>query len=60
MQNLAVPLFSTFNKVYVIFRVFNLASRDVGMKMFVDPLRLRGHGLEFEVGTWLAKVTGGV
>jgi hypothetical protein len=57
MENLNVPLFGTANKVYVIFRVFNLASRDVGMKIFADPFRLRGRSLEFEVGTWHAKVT---
>jgi hypothetical protein len=46
-----VPVFgSGVTKVYVILRVFNISmevSRDVGMKIFVDPTRLRGRALEF-------------
>jgi hypothetical protein len=54
---------SGVTKVYVILRVFNISmemSGDVGVKIFVDPTRLRGRGLEFEVGTWHARVTDGV
>jgi hypothetical protein len=68
METNRVPLLSVptsgspVTKVYVILRVFNISmegSRDVGMKIFVDPTRLRGRGLEFEVGTWHARVTDG-
>jgi hypothetical protein len=60
MQDLTVPLSGNFRKVYVILRVFNVASRDIALKTFVDPYRLRGQCLNFEVGTWFAKVVGDV
>ncbi|OAL53028.1 hypothetical protein IQ07DRAFT_585016 [Pyrenochaeta sp. DS3sAY3a] len=43
-------------RVYVIMRVYELTSGSVGVKMFVDPLRLRGRYLEFEVQQWIGKV----
>lgn len=56
MQNLALPSSGTISRVYVIFRVFNLSSRDVDMEIFVDPIRFRGSHLDFEVQTWVGKV----
>lgn len=43
-------------RVYVIMRVYELTSTNVGVKMFVDPLRLRGQYLDFEVQQWIGKV----
>ena len=57
--DLAIRSFGNVNKIYVIFRVFNLTSTDVGMKMFVDPSRLNNQCLNFEPGTWFATVTNG-
>jgi hypothetical protein len=34
-------------------RVYDLMTPDVKMKVYVDPIRFRGEGLEFEVGGWV-------
>ena len=38
--------------VYVIFRVYNLASDNIGLKIFVDPWWLRDDLLKFKSGSW--------
>ncbi|KAF2875580.1 hypothetical protein BDV95DRAFT_278391 [Massariosphaeria phaeospora] len=60
MQRLAVSVMNRPDRIYVILRVFNLASPDVDVKIFVDPLRLRGSVVDFEVGTWFGKTRDGV
>jgi hypothetical protein len=40
-------------KVYVLIRVFNLLGGNIGMRIFVDPYRLKGHILQFDTGPWL-------
>ena len=42
-------------KVYVIFRVFNLLSENIEMRIFVDPWRLKDKTLKFVTDNW--KVT---
>ncbi|KAF2463270.1 uncharacterized protein BDR25DRAFT_320119 [Lindgomyces ingoldianus] len=39
-------------KIYVLIRVFNLTSGDIGMKIFVDPWRFRGNILQFQHDKW--------
>ena len=57
MVSYGVPVFggSRAEKVYVILRVFNLG-RNTDMKIFVDPYRLRGVHIDFEVGTYHCKI----
>ncbi|KAF2020387.1 hypothetical protein BU24DRAFT_487023 [Aaosphaeria arxii CBS 175.79] len=43
------------SQVYVIFRVYNLTLRSIGMKTFVDPPRFQGTKLNFEAESWLVK-----
>ncbi|CAO2653065.1 Nn.00g024760.m01.CDS01 [Neocucurbitaria sp. VM-36] len=43
------------SQVYVIFRVYNLTSPNVGFKVFVDPTRLVGTYLDFEAQQWIAR-----
>lgn len=62
MQRLNVPIFgaASVNKIYIIFRVFNLLSpRDVDCRIFVDPFRFRGRYIDFEVYNWTGKVRDG-
>lgn len=40
------------SKMYVIMRVYDLMELDVGLKIFVDPLRFRGAKLDFEAEQW--------
>ena len=40
------------SKVYVIMRVFDLMEQDVGLKIFVDPLRFKETELNFEAEQW--------
>ena len=44
------------SQVYVIFRVYNLMSPNVGFKIIVDPPRLVPIYLEFEAQQWIAKM----
>jgi hypothetical protein len=36
--------FTTADSVYIIFRVFNLYSDDIDVKLYVDPLELKKQG----------------
>jgi hypothetical protein len=49
MDTMAPGMFQTPSKIYVIMRVFDLATPDIGMKIFVNPLRFKGSKLDFEV-----------
>lgn len=40
------------SKVYVIMRVYDLLSPEVGLKIFVDPLRFKDTMLNFEAEQW--------
>lgn len=57
MVSCGVPIFGAnrIEKVYVILRVFNLG-RNTDMRIFVDPYRLRGMHIDFEVGTYHCKI----
>jgi hypothetical protein len=52
MDTMAPGMFQTPSKIYVIMRVFDLATPDIGMKIFVNPLRFKGSKLDFEVDQW--------
>jgi hypothetical protein len=52
MEAMAPGVFETPNKIYVIMRVFDLISPEVGMKIFVEPLRFKGSKLNFEADQW--------
>jgi hypothetical protein len=52
MEAMALRVFQQPYKVYVIMRVFDLTTLNVGMKMFVDPIRFRGSKLDFEADQW--------
>ncbi|USP74759.1 hypothetical protein yc1106_02033 [Curvularia clavata] len=40
------------SKVYVVMRVYNLMSREVGLNIFVDALRFKNTKLNFEAEQW--------
>lgn len=42
-------------KIYVIFRVFNINSPNVGLKIYVEPLRFQGGLIDFEALGWGGK-----
>lgn len=52
MESMALGLLKPSNKVYVILRVYDLLTPNVGLKIFVDPLRFKGTQLEFETEQW--------
>jgi hypothetical protein len=52
METMALGSSERPTKVYVIMRVFDLMTSNVGMKMFVDPLRFKGSTLGFEAEQW--------
>ncbi|KAF1971993.1 hypothetical protein BU23DRAFT_469303 [Bimuria novae-zelandiae CBS 107.79] len=54
MENYAIPATGSFDKVYVILRVYNLG-QNTGMRIFVDPHRLRGSHIDFEIATYHCK-----
>jgi hypothetical protein len=45
------------SQIYVIIRVYDLITPEVKMKVFVDPVRFRGKGLEFEAEGWVVTAT---
>jgi uncharacterized protein YeaO (DUF488 family) len=55
MEDMALGVFRPKNRIYVIMRVYDLATPDVGLKIFVDPLRFKGSKLEFEADKWFVK-----
>jgi hypothetical protein len=52
METMALELVERPTKVYVIMRVYNLMTPNVGMKVFVDPLQFKGSKLDFEAEQW--------
>jgi hypothetical protein len=53
METMALGVFESHpSKVYVIMRVYDLMLPDVGLKIFVDPLRFRNTKLNFEAEQW--------
>ncbi|KAF2680362.1 hypothetical protein K458DRAFT_94472 [Lentithecium fluviatile CBS 122367] len=60
MESLELAFRTVIDKIYVLFRVYDVASRGRGVKIFVDPCRLRGSCIDFEVGTWHGCVRGAV
>ncbi|ORY18241.1 hypothetical protein BCR34DRAFT_596464 [Clohesyomyces aquaticus] len=55
MEDMAIGLFQQPNKLYVLLRVFDLVTPNVGLKLFVDPWKLRGSDLEFEAEQWFGR-----
>jgi hypothetical protein len=53
MESMALEKNPQLSQVHVIMRVYDLMTPDVKMKVYVDPMRFRGEGLEFEVGGWV-------
>ncbi len=53
MNNMAIVPNQTPRQVYVIIRVFDLTTPNVSMKIYVDPLRLQGRWIKFEVQNWI-------
>lgn len=48
--------YSTQNSIYVIFRVFDLYTNYVNMKLYVDPIKLKREGqLVFQDNGWTVK-----
>lgn len=43
---------SDLDAIYIIFRVFNIGTDSVGMKVYVDPERMRRRHLVFTAETW--------
>ncbi|UPX10550.1 uncharacterized protein EKO05_0001202 [Ascochyta rabiei] len=52
MESMALDLPKSRNKVYVILRVYDMLTPDVGLEIFVDPLRFKGTKLDFETEQW--------
>jgi hypothetical protein len=57
MEAMALGAFQQPCKVYVIMRVFDLTTPNVGMKIFVDPIRFKGSKLDFEADQWFVTTT---
>jgi hypothetical protein len=55
MEDMALPVFQQPDKVYVIMRVYDIMSPNVGLKIFVEPLRFKGTGLVFEAEKWFVR-----
>ncbi|KAF1842835.1 uncharacterized protein K460DRAFT_367777 [Cucurbitaria berberidis CBS 394.84] len=55
MENMALIEDQRPNRVYVIVRIYNLTTTNIGFKIFIDPLRLEGIYLDFEVQQWIGK-----
>lgn len=52
MESMALGLLKPSNKVYVILRVYDMLTPNVGLEIFVDPIRFKGTKLEFETEQW--------
>ncbi|KAH7070360.1 hypothetical protein BKA63DRAFT_605622 [Paraphoma chrysanthemicola] len=52
MESMAVRVFGQNKRVYVILRVYDMLAPEIGLKIFVDPLRFKGDRLEFETEQW--------
>jgi hypothetical protein len=47
MEDLQLQPSERPERVYIIVRVFNLTSEHIGMRILVDPWRLKGDALKF-------------
>ncbi|KAI8941154.1 hypothetical protein NX059_002391 [Plenodomus lindquistii] len=56
MESMKRTLLTQHSDVYVIVRVYDLMTSNVGMKIFVDPMRFLGKELQFEAKEWTGKV----
>jgi hypothetical protein len=52
METMTPEVSETPDRVYVILRVYDLMTPEIGMKIFVDPLRFKGSKLDFEADQW--------
>ncbi|KAF2825039.1 hypothetical protein CC86DRAFT_420454 [Ophiobolus disseminans] len=52
MENMALEEDTPPSRVYVILRVYDLTRPNVGLKIFVDPMRFKGRELDFEAEKW--------
>ena len=57
MKNLQIKQDERPTQIYLIMRVFNLISPDIGMRVYVDPWRFRGTLLDFEAQAWTVTAT---
>jgi hypothetical protein len=57
MKDLQIKPDQRPTQIYLIIRVFNLTSPDIGMRVYVDPWRFRGILLNFEAQTWTVMPT---
>jgi hypothetical protein len=55
MQSLTLAEGRVSEKIYVIFRVYNLEREKMHMQIYVDPEAHRGRSLVFKEHTWTAK-----
>ncbi|KAF1938515.1 hypothetical protein EJ02DRAFT_457780 [Clathrospora elynae] len=55
MQGMEITPDERPKRVYVIMRVYNLGTQDVGLSIFVDPLSMNGSVLEFKVQGWVGR-----
>lgn len=52
MQEMALVEGQTSDRVYLIFRVYNLGRESLGLKIYVDPEAHRGRTLAFAENSW--------
>lgn len=57
MDSMALGRAKPSNKVYVILRVYDMLMPNVGLEIFVDPIRFKGTRLEFEAEQWYVSTT---
>jgi hypothetical protein len=57
MKDLQIKQDERPTQIYLIMRVFNLISSDIGMRVYVDPWRFRDTSLNFEAQTWTVTPT---
>jgi len=55
MQSLTLVEGRASEKIYVIFRVYNLGRETMNMQVYVDPEAHRGRTLAFTEHTWTVK-----
>lgn len=57
MKDLQIKQDERPTQIYLIIRVFNVASSHIDMRVYVDPWRFRGTLLNFEAQTWTVMPT---
>ena len=60
MKDLQIKQDERPTQIYLIIRVFNLISSDIGMRVYVDPWRFQGTLLNFEAQAWTVMPTSNV